>query len=415
MPPANDDHPTPLSPLERVASLITLKDTTLLTLSPHHERLATVHDLVLLGFVWLLQFALWTIAFATYGAPLPAAIPAGVLVGTLIALLDIRLLASDTAPRGVLRRGPMPGAYFWFIGSRVLISLLLASVTATALDAVVFRDEALQVIKRETDERNAPIIAEYDAKLGALRDEEVGPLQNEVAKLTEQRTKALSEATDAASKIRAAHEQASAADLDQEREHNGVQRPGGDGPLEQDAAKRQALAAEDAQFLASSQKSLAETAVGLGTQIANANLRLSQAQGRYTSAANKLDAQRDGRLQKAASGPLSALTGLNKLRSDPDRGDTVWTVTLGAWAFVMTLELGYFLARAVFRPASFHDLALNADLRRRAARLAREHEEELRAGRRRPPLHVVGDREDANGNPADPADADPAHEHNDAA
>ena len=99
-----NDGPGPLSPLEAMAASVTLKDHELLAAGPCREKTETVHDLVLLGFIGLFEFGLWTVAFATFGVPLAAAVPSALLIGAIIVAIDVRMTSSDTLPRGVLGR-----------------------------------------------------------------------------------------------------------------------------------------------------------------------------------------------------------------------------------------------------------------------------------------------------------------------
>ncbi len=390
-PPAND-HNAPLSRLEAIAAVVTLKDPDILETCPRRERIEAIHDLILLGLIGLFQFGLWAIAFSKFNAPFPGAMAGALLIAAIIVAIDVRMTASDTLPRGVLRQGPWPRTFYWFLGSRILISLVLANATATGLDLVIFQQEAIQVMEKDRDAQNRPIIAEYDQKLAALRAQEVGPLEIEVASLTDQRTHALSEASRAGDKIASAHDGAAAADLERERQVNGVDaRLQGDGPLAKDAAKRLELATEQALLLAGRQKDLAQDAERLSQESAAANIQLAQVQPRYAAAVRNLESERDARLVKATTGPLTVVLGLLKLRQDPEQGGAVTLVTFLSWSGIMVLELSFFLARSLFKPASFHDLAVNTDLQRRAAALAHDFTEEIRETRRRQPLRVVGD------------------------
>ena len=188
----------------------------------------------------------------------------------------------------------------------------------------------------------------------------------------------LSEQSRAGDKIVSAHEGATAADLENERQLNGVDASRGDGPLAKDAAKRRELAAEQARFLEAHQKDLAQDAARLSEQIAAAENRLAQARPHYAEAERKLENERDGRLAKATGGPLTAVRGLIKLRHDPEQGAAVALVTVLSWSGIMVLELAFFLARTLFKPASVHDLAVNTDVKKpRAALLAHEFTEVL--------------------------------------
>lgn len=391
---ASDD-PRPLSRLERIAAAVTLRDYEILAIGPDRERLEAVFDLILLGLIALFEFGLWTLALVTFGAPGWAAASVASLIAAIIIAIDIKMTSSDRMPRGVLRRGPPPRAFFWFLGSRVLISFILAHVTATAVDLVVFRAEALAVMEKERDAANAPLIAEYHQKLAALRAAEVGPLENEVADLMRQRSSALTARAQVGTRIEQTQAEAAKAALDNEREINGVDRSAGDGPLAKDARKRQDLAAQQAQFLAAHRQELAQDADRLGREVAEANRRLAQVQPRFQEAVRKLEVERDSRLTKSTSGPLTVVRGLLKLQSDPEQGPAVWLVSIMAWSGIMVLELAFFLVRSLFKSASIHDAAVNVDVQRRAARLAHGSAEELRELRRRHPLRVVGDDEPA--------------------
>ncbi len=391
MPAPANDQPGPLSRLEALAAAVTLKDDDLLAAGPRRERLEAVHDLGLVVLVGLLQFGVWGAAFITFGAPLLAAIPSALLISAIITAVDVRIVASDTTSRGVLRQGALPWSFWWMLGCRLFISLVLANVTSTAVDLLVFRPEAIQAAEKERNANNRPLMADYEQRLAALRARELGPLEDEIANLTNQRAHVLSERSRAGDKIVTAREDAASADLERERQVYGVDaRAAGDGPIAKDAAKRRELAAEQAQFLADRQRGLAQDADRLGQEITAASTRLTQMRPRFAEEVRKLEAERETRLIKATSGPLTVVMGLLRLREDPERGPSVWFITFLAWSGVMTLELAFFLVRLVFKPASVHDLAVNTDTQRRAATLAHDFADHIREARRRQPLRVVG-------------------------
>jgi hypothetical protein len=390
-----DNAPQQLSRLVWLAAAATLRDHEILAAGPARERLEAVFDLLLLVLIALFEFSLWCLALVTFGVPGLAAVPVALLIAAIIVAIDIKMTSSDTMPRGVLRAGPPPRSFFWFIGSRILISFVLAHVTATAVDLVVFRDEAVQAMEKERDAANAPLIAEYDRKIAALRAAEVGPIGTEISDLTRRRTDVIAEQAQAAKKIEEVQAQAAMAALDNEREINGIDRPAGDGPLAKDAIARKALAAAQLQFVTARRQQLDEDAERLRQQTGEANRRLAQAQPRFDWEKHSLEEERNARLIKPTNGPLTVARGLLRLQSDPDQAPALWLVTIMAWSGIMVLELAFFLARSIFKSASIHDVTVNVDVQRRAARLAHGSAEELRELRRRHPLRVVGDDEPA--------------------
>lgn len=388
---ANDDA-SPMSRLEAVAAAVTLRDDQILAAGPRRERLEAVHDLGLVVLVAVLQFGLWAAAFITFGAPVLVAVPSALLVSAIITAIDVRIVASDTVSRGVLRQGPLPQSFWWMLGCRFIISFVLANVTSTAVDLLVFRPEAIQAAEKERNENNRPLIADYEQRLTALRAREIEPLENEIASLVTQRSRALGQQSQAGEQLVAAREDAAAADLEQGRQVHGLDaREAGDGPIAKDAAKRRELASEQAQFLTERQQSLGRDLDRLSQEIKVATARLDQMRPRFAEDVRRLEAERDARLIKATSGALTVVMGLLRLREDPERGPSVWFITFLVWSGVMTLELAFFLVRLVFKPASMHDLTVNTDTHRRAAMLAHEFAEHVREVRRRQPLRVVGD------------------------
>jgi hypothetical protein len=91
------------------------------------------------------------------------------------------------------------------------------------------------------------------------------------------------------------------------------------------------------------------------------------------------------------------MRGLLALSADPDASPAVWTVSIMGWSAVMALELAFFLIRSVFRSASIHDAAVNADVQRRAVSLAHSLEDHVREHQPRPRFRVVGEDEPLGG------------------
>lgn len=386
------DHRVPLSRLVSIAVAAILRCPDALAAGPGRERLEALHDLYLLGLLGLFEFGLWTIAFITYGVPVMAAAPAGLLVALMIVEIDVRMTASDTAPRGILRAGPRGPGFWGFLASRILISLILAQVTASALDMTIFRAEALQVMDAKVDAANAPMRAAYDQRIAAIRAEMVSPLEAEIADLTRERDQALADRSHAGVEVLAAQNASLAADLEREQQDGGIGgRLRGHGVLAVDAEEQRNIAAAKAGNLAKRKMDLAAEADQLTGQIDGANARLVNALARFNAQSQQLRAERDSQLLKPTNGPLTVALGLMALQADPQDGAAVWAVSIMASSAVMALELAFFLVRSVFRSASVHDAYVNADTRRRAVTLAHELENHVRQQRGRPPLRVVED------------------------
>jgi hypothetical protein len=384
-------HPL-LTRLESLAAKVTLKDIELLGAGPARERLETVHDLVFVAVTGSLQLGLWTLVFAMFGVPPVAAFAVGLLVATVVVLIDIRMLASDTHPRGVLRNGPHRKDFWAKLGARLLISLVLSNVTAVGVDLIAFRDEAVEAMEADRDHRNQPILTEYEAGIQAARQRVLGPADAHRATLLSRRATAARAAATAQQAADAAYSESQAADLERERQVGGVmERVEGDGPLAKDAAKRRDLARERISYLAAQRKEAEVQDRQAAQELAAADAQLAAAQAQLNREIATLRRERDDRLQQATNGPLTVVLGMLKLRSDPVYRPAVLLVSLLAWSGIMVLELGFFLSRSVFRAASVHDLGVNTDARRRAADMAHHFSDHIQRVRQRHPLRVVGD------------------------
>ena len=402
--PEPPDHPEPLSRLVSIAVAIVLRCPDALAAGPRRERLEALHDLYLLGLLGIFEFGLWTTAFITYGVPVFVAAPAGLLVALMIVEIDVRMTASDTAPRGILRAGPRGRGFWGFLASRILISLILAQVTASALDMTIFRGEALQVMDAKLDAANAPVRAAYNQRLAELRAETVTPSESEVADLTRQRDQALAGRFHAGDDMLAAENASLAADLEREQQDGGIggRRPG-HGVLAIDAEEQRNLATARARNLAARKSELGADADDLSPQINAAKIQLASALQRFNAEARQLRAERDGQLLRPTTGPLTVALGLMALQADPHDGPAVWAVSIMASSAIMALELAFFLVRSVFRSASVHDAYVNVDTQRRVVTLAHDLEHHVRQQRRRPPLRVVEDDGGPDGHDEDAA------------
>lgn len=379
----------PLTRTQRIAAHIIGRDEEVLTRTPVGERQDVHHDVAALATLGLLELGLWTFAMTSFGVPFLIAVPISALVALIIMQMDVRMTSSDNEPRGVLRNRPFNKSFYGYFVIRLAMCTILAAPAAIAVDLAIFRGEALEVMHKDRDTRNTPIIAEYDKKIEAVRENGLGAIKKTLDGLQEQRAATVAAQQQAQANITAGRAEARNAKLEESRQTDGLDdREEGYGVLARDAAKRAELASEQAKEAEAQAASLLANASQLQGQIARTEASYRAQLVRIEPEIKRLIAERDGRLIKETSGPLTVFQGLVKLHDDPVRGVGLTFISLVVWALTMALELSFFL-RLLFKPASVYDALLTIQRKLYVAAAAHDFRQQIMGFRRRAPLRVI--------------------------
>ncbi len=379
----------PLTSAQLVAARIVGRDEEVLTRTPIGERNDAVHDLGALGTLGVLEFCLWCFALTSFGVPIIAAAPVSLLVATIIMQLDVRMTSSDNEPRGVLRSRPFNKSFYGYFAVRLAMCTILAAPAAIAVDLAIFRGEALEVMHKDRDTRNKAVYAEYDAKIEEIQRVGLGAVKQTLDGLHDQRAATVRAQQQAQSGVIESQAEARAAKLEVSRQDDGLgDRREGHGVLARDAEMRARLAAEQAKANDDRARTLLDNASQLQQQISSAEASYRAQLLRLQPDINRLLTERDGRLIKETTGPLTVFQGLIKLHDDPVRGVGLTFITLVVWALTMALELSFFL-RLLFKPASIYDALLTVQRKLYVAAAAHEFRQQIMGYRRRVPLRIV--------------------------
>lgn len=385
----------PLTLLEKVAAFFTLSDPGILVQCHAAERQRVVHEFIMLCSMGLLFITIWTVVMTMFGIARFSALLIAVLIVAIILFFDVRMTATDTHPRGILRNGPYPRSFYWRLASRLAISVLLNVGTAVGVDLYIMRDEALKAEALDVEAKNAPIRAEYERRIEALRQLEVVPAENRVKNLTGR--------LDVIVKGRAAARQAwsdafaasQAQTLEMRRQDDGFgDRLVGHGKLARDAQEQSDLAREQMQVAQARQAQLDGEQQSAQLQLDAARGDLSSANKQFGKDKTALLVERDGRFVHTTSGPMAVVLGWLKLQSNVEIAVAVRLTTSIAFLTVMTLELAFFLCRVPFKGEQMHDVRLRDRMRREVVTLGADFAAQVREARQRAPLRVVADNED---------------------
>ena len=387
--------PPPLSRVERMAAFCTLVDPELLRLCHGVKRQEVVHDFIFLCAMAVLFVTVWTLTLSGFGVATWQALLVASVISLLILLFDVRMVASDTEPRGVLRNRPFSRAFYARAGGRLLVAILLNTATAVGVDIWMMRDEALAVKTREVEEANKPIRLEYEKKIATVREAEVAPLEKQRADLVTSLVEAEKALQSAKVEAAGAFNEAQTQRLETERQDEGFgDREHGHGPLAIDAARRENLARQKMEFSDLAAVSAQGNIDRLNKQLAAVDTSLESARAEFQRQVGILTLERDGRLTPISQGPMTVILGWWKLSQMPDRRFVVLLTSFFAWLTMTTLELAFFMARTFFKDASTYDERLNTRTRRDVVDLSNDFRSHVGEARRRN-FRVVSDNENS--------------------
>lgn len=386
----NNPAPNRFDLLVRIAAIITSKDPEVLARAPLGERIEVLHDWVALLLLGIFELALWTFALTALGWPVVGALPCALVIALIILCMDIRLTSSDNAPRGVLRRGrPDRREQASRLGTRLLIAVFASAIPAAGAHIAMFRDEAIVAQEEDRHNRNAPIIAQIERRIAALRQERLGAVNATIDQLVAEREALITAKRQSDEMIASSFDQRQTADLERSRQLSGLgDREKGDGVLAQDAKFRAAQAEEqiaaarkDAERI-TARIAIIDQEVPLNEQIRSRLLRELEPE------IARLREEGEARLEKSTDGIVTAALGVQKLHSDPGRSFVMWALTLMVYVGILFIEMSFFI-RLMFKPASVYDALLTIDRQLFVARASHSFSSELANLRERTPLRVI--------------------------
>lgn len=379
----------PLSRLHRTAAFLTLTDPEILETLGAGDRDRVLFDFFALVASGIVLSVLWTVTLSAFDiATITVAIPVAAVVITIL-ILEVRMAASDTRPRGVLAAGQTPLSFYAMLAVRLVIALCMSSVTAVGVDLLILRSETARLLTTQNREANAKIFASYDAKIAEIRGS-LHPLEKALGEVATDRRRISNQRAHLDTVIAEASARARAFDLEKSRQLDGVgNRVEGRGKLYRDAEKQQELTRKEEAELRQRLHQLAAAEARADVEVTRQTSHLAREKGRVDSEIARLVDERDTRLhQPLADGPIERVVALMKLRADPEKGAAVTAITIVAFLASLILEMCFLLARVLFRPASLYEIRLNKQLKEKAVIAANEFRQNV-ADVRSPRLHVV--------------------------
>lgn len=334
------------------------------------DRMTVGSNAIVLMLVGALALTAWTIFFASF-APWYSAVPAGLLVGAIVFMLDRAMSTSDWSLSGVLQSGPPKPSWWVRLALRVLVAVFLATATAMGVLLALCSDAIDQHLQTERLAANQPVIEEYGLRKQEARGRVAGALEADLASLTSERDRLQRTLSDRESAVTDARQQASKARLEAGREREGGL-PGyvrGDGPRFKEAQRlaREAVqaAAESTQDAARMQQRFDQ----LGPVISEKAKQLREVSVVLANEEQRVDAQmrQDPRWQPERAGPLTRWIALEALRRDTRLGGTVREFDWIAKTTLITLELAFLAIKVLFTPGLVYTVRLTRRTKEHAA------------------------------------------------
>lgn len=384
------------STLLKMACGIARADLDLACESNRFDRMTIISNAVLLLILGVVAFVAWT-AFWSSFLPLEAAIPLGLLVGSLVLLIDQAISASDWELAGVLRTAPRGKEYWFKVIARALIAFLLALATATGATLWMFSDTIEARLQAERTAKNAPVEAEYARLKAELKTRLIKPLLSELEAKQRERDALQIQIEQELTERDQAYRRASKARIEAGREIDGGL-PGyvkGDGPRYREAKRQEAEAMALAKKASEDVHTSQSRMEAAEKSIAQFNSTLVTKEDEYRSRALELDNQKmlDPRWSPLRNDPLMRYMALRSIQRDPDVGQAATEFGLMMTLVLLTLELSFLFIKVACSPASVYVVRLIARAKREAALVSAEYARtvnDINRGRPRGNLRVVG-------------------------
>ena len=382
------------SKLLKIACVIARADFDLARDANHFDRLTIYSNAALLVLLGTLATVAWTVFWSSF-LTLETAIPLGILVGSIVFLMDQAMSASDWEIAGVLRMEPQSRAYWLKLAGRTLIAFLLAIATATGFTLWMFGETIEAHLQSKQIANNAPLEADYEQRKADLAFA-LKLLINEVEAKQAERAELLKQIEQAIAERDQANVRASNARIEAGRQIDGAL-PGykaGPGALYRDEKRKEEEAVRLAKSVSKDISRWEMRRTNLDEAIANLNASLKSQKAEYLSQAVKLDEEKvkDKRWTPLRNDPLMRYIALEEIKRDAELGTAAtkfyWLMT----CVLLTLELSFLLIKVFCTPASVYMVALVARTKREAATISSEFARNLDAVRRNHPrgnLRVV--------------------------
>lgn len=359
------------------------------------DRSTIVGDAAMLVLIWVLACIAWFGFWATVLSATAASM-LGVLLGTMTAMLDRAMGASDWTLSGVLRQANPDAAWWARVVLRCALGLLLAQATAFGLQMTIFESSIKQQLQRERIEANAPVEKDYQARIAQNRSDLTAPIEAERKTLAAEREQLLSQISADDALRRGATQRAANQGIEASREEEGDQQgyQAGRGPKFKEAMRQQAaadaLSAQSAGQVNAARerlKALDQRAKELSTQATTA-ATTQQTEAARLEAAKETDPRWSAQL----SDPILAMQALHTLKSDPKRGGAVKEIVWLTDIVMLCLEFAFLAVKMLFAPASVYMVQLIANTKYEAEAITADYQRRLRAlhaATPRPGLRVV--------------------------
>lgn len=346
----------------RFACLVAGADYELLRSCSSLDRMIVGGNAVVLMLVGTLAFVVWSALFSAF-LPMGVALPLGLLIASMIFMLDRAMSMSDWSLSGVLRTGPMKPGDWLKLALRVAVALVLAWATALGAVLVLFGDAVDDHVKRERELRNRPVMSEAQQHRQQARQRLVAPLESELALLDSERGRlqeALRERETAVVEMR---QRAARARIEAEREREGGLRGyvAGAGPRFRDAMRQEREANAAVSMAAQDAVRMQQRFDNLSARVADKREELRQASAQLAAESRRIEAAMlaDARWVQGRSGPLARLIALEQMRADPVTGRAIGRIEWLAKATLVVLELTFLLIKTLLSPASVYVVKLS--------------------------------------------------------
>lgn len=392
-----------------IACWITHSDVDCAKESRPFDQMTIILNAISLVLAGVLALVAWGAFFWQFN-PAWVALPLAGLMAAVIFRLDQSMASSDWQLAGVLRQGPLPSAWYWKVGARVLVAWLLAYGTALGTMLALFSDAITNHIQEERAMANIPVETEYAALKDDVRKRSVTPIEAELVALNQQRAQLQSNVQANLNRQDEVIGRASTARIEADREKVGGRVAGqqyipGEGPRWAEAQRQQREADRLSDAAASLLASLSTQLKDLQTRLDDKSAELRQANQSYERQRQDLEAQklRDPRYIPVRDDPLMRFMALEAMKANPTTGPAVSHISWIAQVLLLTLELAFLLVKVIFAPASVYTVRLITKTKLEAAGVAGGYgadRDELR--RQRPPLRIVPQEEYTRQNANEP-------------
>lgn len=369
-----------MSKLLDACCAITGADPDIAAISSRRDQQHIVANAVLLLLAATLACVGW-MAFLGSFLPMHIALLGAALVSSVVFMTDRAMCAADWDLAGILQSGARDGKWWGKIAARCCIALVFAMSTATGLLLVCFSGAIDDQLQRERATANAPIMAEYVAKTKTASNQEITPIEAEIATLRSEQAIAQSALTAREAALAEARGRATTARIEAGREKDGglTGYVSGEGGRFKEAKRQEA----EANAIAGQ---VGQDTLLLQKRYDDASARITALRGELSATGlkiatmektNALAMQADPRWMKLREDPLSRHRGLMALKNDPVQGPPLAKFALLFEITMVMLELSFMFVKFGCAAASIYTVRLITQTKLEAAQLAHQLHQDL--------------------------------------